>query len=67
MPRRPTTRRPLEPRRRSALVIVIVILAALGLAFAFVPAAVAPSAPTSCPYGAVILNGVEQCLPPNAS
>ena len=65
MTRRPTTP-PLARPRRSLFVIAIVVLAALGLAFALVPGALAPPPPLSCPYGEVILNGVRQCAPSHA-
>jgi len=61
MTRRSST--PIRPQRRSLLVIAIVILAAIGLAFSFIPGVLAPPVPLSCPYGEVILNGAPQCLP----
>jgi hypothetical protein len=57
------TRRSTQRPRRSLLVVLIVLLAAVGLAFAIIPTALAPARPLSCPYGRVILNGVEQCYP----
>jgi hypothetical protein len=61
---RRTSTRPRSQRRRSLVVIAIVIVAAFALGLALVPGVVAPKAPLDCPYGEVILNGVGQCLPP---
>ncbi len=66
MSRRPTA--PLRSqRRRSLAVIAIIIVVAFALGLALVPGAVAPKPPLSCPFGEVILNGVDQCLPPPAA
>ena len=66
MTRRPTTA-PRGRPRRSLLMIAIVILAALAIAVAIIPGALAPPRPLNCPYGQIILNGVPQCAPPRAS
>ena len=58
MTRRPTTP-PLGRPRRSLLMIAIVVLAALAIAVAIIPGALAPPRPLSCPYGGVILNVVS--------
>ena len=55
---------PRSQPRRSLVVLAIVVLAIVGLGFALIPGATAPTAPLFCPYGEVILNGVDQCLPP---
>jgi hypothetical protein len=60
---RSSTGRPRNQQRRSLVVIAIVVLAVVGLGFALIPGATAPTAPLFCPYGEVILNGVHQCLP----
>jgi hypothetical protein len=66
MTRRSTTR-PRPRQRHSLLIIGVILLVALGLGFALIPGAAAPKAPLFCPYGEVILNGVDQCLPPPSS
>lgn len=66
MTRRPTTAIGGRPRR-SLLMIAIVILAAVAIAVAIIPGALAPPAPLDCAYGEVTLNGVHQCAPPRAS
>jgi hypothetical protein len=48
------------------IVIVIVLLAVIGLAFAVIPNVFAPARPLDCPNGVVILNGVTQCYPTGA-
>ena len=62
MSRHPTAR-PRSQQRRSFVVVAIVVLMVVGLGFALIPGATAPTAPLFCPYGEVILNGVDQCLP----
>jgi hypothetical protein len=47
--------------------IAIVVLAALAIAVAIIPGALAPPRPLNCSYGEVILNGVPQCAPPRPS
>lgn len=63
MTRRRSPSRVPEPRRRSVVIIVLVLFAAIAVAVAVLPGALAPSPPLDCPYGEVILNGVDQCLP----
>lgn len=60
---RRSTAGPRPRQRRSLLVVGLIVLVALGLGFALIPGAAAPKAPLFCPYGEVILNGVDQCLP----
>jgi hypothetical protein len=66
MSRRPTAR-PRSQQRRSLVVIAVVVLMVVGLGFALIPGATAPTAPLFCPYGEVILNGVAQCVPARPS
>jgi hypothetical protein len=61
---RRTSTSPRSQRRRSLVVIAIVIVAAFALGLALVPGAIAPKPALQCLYGEVILNGVGQCLPP---
>ena len=62
MSRRPTAP-PRSQQRRSLVVIAVIVLVMAALGFALIPGATAPTAPLFCPYGEVILNGVDQCLP----
>ena len=66
MTRRSNPRRIPEARRRSVLVVLFVVIAALAIAVALLPGALTAPAPLVCPYGEVILNGVHQCLPAKA-
>jgi hypothetical protein len=60
---RRTTTPPRRQQRRSLILIAVVVLMVVGLGFALIPGATAPTAPLFCPYGEVVLNGVGQCLP----